>query len=49
MARSRMTIQKRREIRVLEAQRDSLMMKRDKTVNSLAQIKAALKKRRSQT
>lgn len=43
------SILKRREIRSLEAKRDMLTMKRDMTQRNLAEVRAALKKRRGQT
>lgn len=47
MARSSMN--KRREVRSLEAKRDALMSKRDSTQRDLAEVRAALKKRRAQS
>jgi len=41
-------LHKRREIRKLEARRDDLQIKKSKTAQELAQIRAALKQRRTQ-
>lgn len=47
--RRRTNLAKRKEIRKLEQMRDELMTKRDANQRALAEVRAALKKRRNQS